>query len=535
MDQESSQAELVEHYRLETRFCEASVCHTTFSPSIRTNEEEWRRAQVIGRGGFGVVHLEHGPKNRVRAVKVIDKTTFPPGSDFTRELAIMSFLTKHRGSLFVQFLGWFENSESLYIAMEYFEKGDLRRHLGERMSVPTVKLLARQLLEGLSFMHKSGIAHRDIKPENIFVVSLSPLRVKLGDFGVSKCINEHTMLHTLIFTRSYSAPEILGVLDSSLETSEYTCAVDIWSLGCVIFEALTGSVLFRMECFVWHFCYGKAELMLEPLREAVDGEDGFEFAHRLLSPDPLGRPGAMEALRDPWLKEPRIKEVKEGGDTLARVRKLLLPIPQRVFTHISLFNGVLEKPLTLYLGSCTRTSTRGGGGGRGSAVRDSNNAARWHGLLYAILVRGREINGELTKPLLPLTKGSKNLLVFCLKGLLALASILPDRQKYHRDHLGGTTSDAIGSLFASALGLWLMQEAFRLIFRLLLPQQRLVSVGEKGGSRFADVLTPDSLVFYFLAVALGGGWKSGVGTDGTYVGGRSGGGAVRITGFDFGN
>ena len=68
-------------------------------------------------------------------------------------------------SLFVQFLGWFENNERLYIAMEYFEKGDLRRHLGERISVPMVKLLARQLLEGLNVMHKNGIAHRDIKPE----------------------------------------------------------------------------------------------------------------------------------------------------------------------------------------------------------------------------------------------------------------------------------------------------------------------------------------------------------------------------------
>jgi len=68
-------------------------------------------------------------------------------------------------SFFVRFLGWFENSENLYIAMEYFEKGDLRRHLGERMPMPAAKRLSSQLLEGLNFMHKNGIAHRDIKPE----------------------------------------------------------------------------------------------------------------------------------------------------------------------------------------------------------------------------------------------------------------------------------------------------------------------------------------------------------------------------------
>ena len=65
----------------------------------------------------------------------------------------------------MQFLGWFENSENLYITMEYFEKGDLRRYLSERMSVLTAKLLARQVLEGLNVMHRNGIAHRDIKPE----------------------------------------------------------------------------------------------------------------------------------------------------------------------------------------------------------------------------------------------------------------------------------------------------------------------------------------------------------------------------------
>ena len=56
--------------------------------------------------------------------------------------------------------------------MEYFEKGDLRRHLGKRMSVPMAKLLSRQLLEGLNVMHMNGIAHRDIKPE-VVIHSLS--------------------------------------------------------------------------------------------------------------------------------------------------------------------------------------------------------------------------------------------------------------------------------------------------------------------------------------------------------------------------
>jgi len=92
MAQESLQADLVEHYQLETHFGEASVSHTIYSPSI--HKEEWRYGGEIGRGGFSVIHLEHGPKDSARAVKVIDKRTFSPRLDLTRELSIMSFLTK---------------------------------------------------------------------------------------------------------------------------------------------------------------------------------------------------------------------------------------------------------------------------------------------------------------------------------------------------------------------------------------------------------------------------------------------------------
>jgi len=92
MAHQSLQADLVEHCRLETYFGEASVNHTIYSHSI--HKEEWRRGGAIGRGGFSAVHLEHGPKDSVRAVKVIDKRTLSPRLDLSRELSIMSFLTK---------------------------------------------------------------------------------------------------------------------------------------------------------------------------------------------------------------------------------------------------------------------------------------------------------------------------------------------------------------------------------------------------------------------------------------------------------
>jgi len=64
----------------------------------------------------------------------------------------------------VEFLGWFEEPETLYIAMEYLAEGDLTRHIGAPLPQETVQNISKQILEGLQVMHQQGIAHRDLKP-----------------------------------------------------------------------------------------------------------------------------------------------------------------------------------------------------------------------------------------------------------------------------------------------------------------------------------------------------------------------------------
>ena len=64
----------------------------------------------------------------------------------------------------MEFLGWFEEPEALYIAMEYLEEGDLTKHISVPLLQETVRNISKQVLEGLKVMHEKGIAHRDIKP-----------------------------------------------------------------------------------------------------------------------------------------------------------------------------------------------------------------------------------------------------------------------------------------------------------------------------------------------------------------------------------
>ena len=62
------------------------------------------------------------------------------------------------------FLGWFEEPETLYLAIEYLAEGDLTKHIGAPLLQETVRNISKQIFEGLKVMHQQGIAHRDLKP-----------------------------------------------------------------------------------------------------------------------------------------------------------------------------------------------------------------------------------------------------------------------------------------------------------------------------------------------------------------------------------
>ena len=101
------------------------------------------------------------------------------------------------------------------------------------------RLIARQLLEGLQFIHSHKIIHCDLKPENIVTrSSLDSNNVKLIDFGSS--MFETTKIITYIHSRYYRAPEL--IFGQPFDTS-----IDIWSLGCIVFEMYAGIPLFKAK------------------------------------------------------------------------------------------------------------------------------------------------------------------------------------------------------------------------------------------------------------------------------------------------
>ena len=133
---------------------------------------------------------------------------------------------------------------------------------------------------------------------------MSPVWVKIGDFGVSKRIlaDGSTTLHTPVSTQAYSAPEVLG-LDSNSETSDYTNSVDIWSLGCVLYELLVGAKLFPSEGQVSRYYFGKLPFPEDRLKGLSSPTDdiGISLLKSMLLIQPKDRPTVAAALSHEWL------------------------------------------------------------------------------------------------------------------------------------------------------------------------------------------------------------------------------------------
>ncbi|PUU79030.1 kinase-like domain-containing protein, partial [Tuber borchii] len=286
---DKAQSDLIIWYKLETEFFPDHAKHTRYVEEARNRnekvKEDWSDCGELGRGGFGIVHKQiEKATGHYRAVKAIDKRQ-PLSVDYSRELLVMAKLAK-RPSLFVEFLGWFEGPETLYIAMEYIEEGDLTKHIGAPLLQETVRNISKQILEGLKVMHQQGIAHRDLKPANVFVVSMSPV-----------------------------SPEVRG-LDPNSETSEYTNSVDIWSLGCVIYELLVGTKLFVSELQLSGYFYGKwpfPEGRLRGLSPPTD-DIGISLLKAMLAIQPQDRPTAADALSHAWLADLKSDNEHSGDD-----------------------------------------------------------------------------------------------------------------------------------------------------------------------------------------------------------------------------
>jgi 3-phosphoinositide dependent protein kinase-1 len=149
----------------------------------------------------------------------------------------------------------FQDPNYLYLCMEIAKGGELRRLINnfsaanaekgiERTAFPEsmTRFYAAEMLESLRYLHESGVFHRDLKPENVLISESG--HIKLADFGTALVESEagsspeDPSRNSFVGTAEYVSPEVLGDEDA-------TKACDLWALGCIIYQMLTGESPFR--------------------------------------------------------------------------------------------------------------------------------------------------------------------------------------------------------------------------------------------------------------------------------------------------
>jgi len=200
--------------------------------------------KVVGNGSFGVVFqatcVESG--DTVAIKKVLQDKRFK-----NRELQIMRVLD-HPNIVRLKHCFYSTNEKEevyLNLVLEFvpdtvYRLSKMYSKSAQRMPDVLVKLYTYQMARALANIHSGGVCHRDIKPQNLLVDTRTH-QLKLCDFGSAKILVRTEPNISYICSRYYRAPELI------FGATEYTTAIDIWSLGCVMAELLLGQPLFPGE------------------------------------------------------------------------------------------------------------------------------------------------------------------------------------------------------------------------------------------------------------------------------------------------
>ena len=205
--------------------------------------KDFEIVKELGCGSFGRVFLARHVKTKVLyAIKAIDKknkTNIEEKPYFRRELEVMYKI--HHPNV-VKLFGHFEDNNYCYFIMEYISKGNLYNLITlDKTKVLSTKIVAqimKDVISAVYFLHNMNppIIHRDIKPENILLHE--GIVAKLTDFGWSNYIQDDKERKTVCGTPIYLAPEII-------KEQAHDDKVDIWCIGVLLFELITGSVPFQ--------------------------------------------------------------------------------------------------------------------------------------------------------------------------------------------------------------------------------------------------------------------------------------------------
>jgi hypothetical protein len=295
--------------------------------------------RAAGSGGMGVVHQARDRlTDRTVALKVLLERDPGPADRFAHEVELLSALDHPHIVGYVAH-GVTEGGEP-YLVMPWLDGTDLQARLrAGPLTVDETLGLARNVADALEYLHGRGLVHRDLKPSNLFLSGGRVEEVKVIDLGVAResvAKRALTLSGVLIGTPGFIAPE------QARGDREVAPAVDIFALGCVLFECLTGQRLFTGS----HLMSVLAQILLEDaprvreLRPSVPAALDL-LVHRMVAKEPEKRPldGAQLAR---WLSD--MGRAPED-DSVPSQRETLTASERRVVTVLVVVLPAARLPL----------------------------------------------------------------------------------------------------------------------------------------------------------------------------------------------
>ena len=247
----------------------------------------------IGHGAFGKVNLcLHIGSGHLVAMKTFVKKDSKYKETKEKLKNEVEVLSKLHHPFINQILDNFETDTHFFIVMEYI-CGDLLSFIRKRnkLNEQIAKMIFKQIIEGLKYIHKKNIIHRDIKLDNILIDTTNT--VKICDFGVSRKIVKGEKIYERCGTPAYIAPEIYKKIGYTGFQS------DVWSAGVTLYYILSGNLPFKgnniheLENSILFGEYKKIKGV---------SYDANDIINKMLKLDPKERITIEEILKHPWLK-----------------------------------------------------------------------------------------------------------------------------------------------------------------------------------------------------------------------------------------
>jgi serine/threonine protein kinase len=206
-------------------------------PRLKFKIDEFELGRQIGQGTVGEIFLARQlATGKTVALKILMPSFSQDRLIRSRFVREMQILEKLRHPHIVEVYGSGEVGGRLFYVMEFVDAGSVKELLANYGLLPwqEVASIARQICSALQYMHNHGIIHRDLKPANVFLTRDG--EVKLGDFGIARDMQtkDFTDQGITVGTHAYMSPE---QITASKSINEKT---DLYALGCVLFEMLTG-------------------------------------------------------------------------------------------------------------------------------------------------------------------------------------------------------------------------------------------------------------------------------------------------------